>query len=92
MTSTTPNPDPSIEELTLYDRAMRDLLATFFDETGIHESVAAILLANVLGEMIHAYSAPEDLEHSLASVFKIIRIRAEGHTGITTMPRGDDAA
>jgi hypothetical protein len=74
------NTNPSMDELRAFDLATAEMLTTFFKQAGIHPGVAAVLLANATGRLVNNMAEPEDVERSLDSVFKIIRMQAEGQT------------
>lgn len=70
--------DPTLEELQALDKATRELLVSFFEGLDVHQGVVTMLVANAVGQLVHNNTTPDTLERSLAAVFKIIRIRAEG--------------
>ncbi|MEN8132377.1 MAG: hypothetical protein ABFS45_19805 [Pseudomonadota bacterium] len=69
---------PTIEELRQLNRDMRQMLSDYFKQAKVHPAVAAILLANAIGELFHQYADPENAEHNLAAILKMVRTRSEG--------------
>ena len=72
------NTEPTLDELQSIENEVAVLLAEFFADRGIHPAVGLSVLTSLVGRGLNLFSAPEDLERSLAMVFKSIRFRAMG--------------
>ena len=72
------NTDPTLEQLRAIENEVAVLLAEFFAERDIHTAVGLSVLTSLVGRGLNTFSAPEDMERSLATVFKSIRFRAMG--------------
>jgi len=72
------NTGPSLDELQSIENEVAVMLAEYFATREIPTAVGVSILTSLVGRGLHAYSAPQDLERSLAAVFKSIRFRATG--------------
>lgn len=70
--------EPTLEQLQALENEVTAMLAEFFADRGIHPAVGLSVLTSLVGRGLNLFSAPEDLERSLAMVFKSIRFRAMG--------------
>ena len=70
--------EPTLEQLQAIENEVAVMLAEFFADRDIHPAVGVSVLTSLVGRGLNLFSAPEDLERSLATVFKSIRFRAMG--------------
>ncbi len=72
------NSDTTLEQLQAIETELGAMLADYFADRGIQPAVGVSVLTSLVGRGLQAFSKPEDMERSLAMVFKSIRFRAMG--------------
>ena len=70
--------EPTLEQLQSIEIELGAMLADYFADRGIQPAVGVSVLTSLVGRGLNLFSAPEDMERSLAMVFKSIRFRAMG--------------
>ncbi len=72
------NSDTTLEQLQAIETELGAMLADYFADRKIPPAVGVSVLTSLVGRGLQAFSKPEDMERSLAMVFKSIRFRAMG--------------
>jgi hypothetical protein len=70
--------EPTLEQLQAIENELGAMLADYFADREIPPAVGVSVLTSLVGRGLQAFSKPEDMERSLAMVFKSIRYRAMG--------------
>lgn len=70
--------EPTMEQLQAIENELGTILAAYFADREIPPAVGVSVMTSLVGRGLNCFSAPEDMERSLAMVFKSIRFRAMG--------------